>query len=127
MKNAFLLAAALLLLAIGCKKKDEIIATAGKGGKATVRVKPVYQERLIDSCVVYVTYNSKEAGAADDSVVQRLNNQEAIATFPQLRYGHYYFDVHAWDSVGQKRLRGGTAYEVSPEDSSVNLEVIVAP
>lgn len=115
----------MLLLATGCNKKDEIIHTAGKGGKATVRVKPVNQIRLIDSCVVYVTYNSNEAGTANDSVVQRLNNNEAVATFPQLRFGNYYFDVHAWDAVAQKKLRGGIGYVVSPEDSSVNLEIVV--
>ena len=125
MKHLYLFSAAMLLLAAGCNKKDEIIHTAGKGGKATVRVKPINQIRIIDSCVVYVTYNSNEAGIANDSVVQRLNNNEAIATFPQLRFGNYYFDVHAWDAVAQKTLRGGIGCVVAPEDSSLNLEIVV--
>lgn len=125
MKNVLLFATAFTLLFTACKKDDEIIRTAGKGGKATVRVKPVNDVRIVDSCVVYVTYNSKETGVPDDSVVQRLNNNEAIATFPQLRFGHYYFDVYAWDATAQRTLRGGRSYEVSPEDSSVNLEVAV--
>lgn len=125
MKHRYLFSAALVLLALGCNKKDEIIHTAGKGGKATVRVKPVNQIRVIDSCIVYVTYNSKTPSIADDSVVQRLNNNEALATFPQLRFGQYYFQVEAWDAVAMKKLQGGIAYEITPEDSSVNLDIVV--
>jgi len=126
MKRFLSVFALFIIVAVGCKKDDEIIATAGKGGKAIVRVKPLYNNQGIDSCVVYVSYNTNEPGLPNDSAVQRLNNTEAIGTFPGLRYGHYYFQVLGYDTMAKVRLRGGMAYEVSAEDSSVNLEVPVA-
>lgn len=116
-----------MLLLTGCKR-DEPIApggNAGKGGNATLKVVPKHHGIVIDSCTVYIKYNTQDASATyDDSVKCMPDNGVSTAIFSGLKTGNYYLYGNGWDDNINMGVIGGLPYIIKEENTfSVNLPV----
>jgi hypothetical protein len=121
-KNLMIATAGLLLLA-ACKRDDTTIG--GKGGGAVLRVTPQHHGKNIDSCMIYIKYNTQDKPASyDDSAKCVLIDNKPVATFPSLKKGKYYLFGYGWDpSIGQA-VKGGAPYTISSETTQdYNLPV----
>ncbi len=119
--KALLLLLAVPLLLISCKKGgDETPPVGGPGGLATIKITPRHHGRQIDSCMVYVKYNTLNPPSADssydDSARCVLINGIPIATFGSLKLGNYFF-AKGWDPLlsPPQTVRGGLTWTVINE------------
>jgi hypothetical protein len=105
-------------------KKDPI---AGKGGNAVLKITPRHHGNNIDSCTVYIKYNTKDLPADakyDDSAKCAPVDGKPVATFSNLKKGDYYLYGSGWDPSIAEGVLGGTPYTISEEISqSYNLSV----
>ncbi|MEZ5018397.1 MAG: hypothetical protein R2800_15155 [Flavipsychrobacter sp.] len=114
--------ATLLLAGIfaSCTRENQVVEpvkiVADTGGNATINIIPRYLNKDIDSCVVYVYYNSKRA---PESIFQYNNNMVAkpsggrpTASFKGLKLGDYYFYGEGYDASRNWVLRGGATFKV---------------
>lgn len=120
MKNRIALIAAMaaLLASASCSKDDDAGPIGGKGGNATLRVNTFHHQRRIDSCMVYIKYNSQDApanGRYDDSARIVKAPADTVATFPGLKAGKYYLFGKGWDTGGPYAVQGGLPYTVTEE------------
>lgn len=113
-----------------CKKDDPIdpvspAGTAGKGGNATLKVTPKHHGIVIDSCMVYIRYNTQDAATTyDDSTRVATENGGSTATFSGLKTGNYYLYGKGWDNSISMEVIGGLPYTITEEATlSVNLPV----
>lgn len=128
-KPILIILASLLMLTIGCKKPDDNPSIGGKGGNATLKVTPRHHGRQIDSCTIYIKYNSVDApsdGRYDDSAQTVLISGIPVATFAGLKAGNYYLYGYGWDPTlsPPQHVKGGYAYPIQQETAqSVDLAV----
>lgn len=122
-----LLFALMSVLAIAACKRDEPIepASAGKGGNATLKITPTHHGVAIDSCTVYIKYNTQDAATSyDDSVKCIPDNGVPTATFTGLKKGNYYLYGKGWDASISMEVVGGLPYVISEETTlAANLPV----
>ncbi len=126
MKSVLCLCAMSLLLLSGCKRDEPIDpAAAGKGGNAILKVIPKHHGLVMDSCTVYIKYNTQDAAASnDDSVKCTPDNGVSTAIFPGLKKGNYYLYGKGWDDNISMDVIGGLPYVINEETTlSVNLPV----
>lgn len=121
MKAIFLLLAVPLLF-FSCKKgTDEAPPIGGAGGLATLKITPRHHGRQIDSCMIYVKYNTLNPPPADssydDSARCILINGVPTATFGNLKKGNYYFFGYGWDPLlsPPQAVRGGLPWIINEE------------
>ncbi len=104
MKNTIYISAVFILgMAVtqGCKPKPNNITGGGKGGIAVIAATCDYYGTLLDTCTVYIKYNTHDApanGVYDDSAASVLVNNWPTATFDSLTAGNYYLlavGIHA--------------------------------
>jgi hypothetical protein len=104
-----------LLNLVACGRKP----SAGLGGNATLVIKPVHHGLPIDSCKVYVKFNSKEAVTIDqyDLSMRVAKNYLMIpvAVFENLKKGDYYIYGEGWDPSIFSYVKGGMPYTISEE------------
>ncbi len=82
-----------ILMAGSCKQPVETVSGGGKGGSSTITVSGEHRGSLIDTCMIYIKYNSLDAPANavyDDSATSVLINGKPTATFSGLTTGNYY-------------------------------------
>jgi len=105
-----------------CNRTDkEEPGTAGKGGNAIIKVSPKHHSDEIDSCRVYIRYNSLDAAATyDDSTWVVQENGSPVATFSGLKKGKYYLFGNGWDPGVMQPVRGGLPVTIV-EDKVYNL------
>ncbi len=85
-------------------------------GNATLRITPRHHSRVIDSCMVYIKYGSKDVAVSyDDSVKVVLDAGEQVAIFSKLRAGDYYLFGKGWDPVIKDTVIGGLPFEIAEE------------
>ncbi len=116
----------LLSTTIACNRSDNNNDDmAGKGGKATLKVMPAHHEKQIDSCTVYIKYNTRDAPATyDDSVKTQIAGGVPTATFTELKKGDYYLYGRGWDKDIQQVVTGGIPVTITQEAVvPVNLPV----
>lgn len=115
----------IMLLSISaCKKKP----SAGTGGNANLKISAFHHTSLIDSCTIYVKFNSSEAPANN---VYDLTQKVAVdsvgdsyAIFSGLKKGDYYLFAQGWDPAISDNVKGGLPYTISEEtDISVVIPV----
>lgn len=152
MKSAFQSRALLFLLAVvmiaaSCSKlkkdnKDSsqttsttidgnpVVPDAGKGGDAAIRVIPNHDGLNIDSCKVYIKYNSAVIpadGQYDDSVWAMVNDDGTpIASFYNLKAGRYYLFARGWDIIRSEKVRGGLFFTIE-RDMATTSHVFTLP
>lgn len=108
-----------------CNRTDEAADMAGKGGNATLRLTPMHHSEPIDSCKVYIKYNTLDAATAyDDSTWATVVGGMPVATFSGLRAGRYYIFGHGWDASIGTEVRGGLPVTIS-EQQLYNLTLPV--
>lgn len=105
-------------------KKDPV---AGKGGNAVLKITPRHHGTNIDSCTVYIKYNTKDLpgdGKYDDSAKCVPENGKPVATFSNLKKGDYYLFGSGWDPTIGEAVVGGSPYTISEENlQSHNISV----
>ena len=98
-----------------CKRKDDV-NIGGKGGNVTLHVMPQHHNDYIDSCTIYIRYNSKTAATAyDDSAKCMQVNNKSVATFSGLKKGDYYLEGKGWDPGIAEAVKGGTSVTITEE------------
>lgn len=116
----------ILLFSISCKRK----ATGGLGGNATLKVYAKHHNLSIDSCTIYIKFNSSELPAngeydMEEKVVKVGN--ESYATLNGLKKGYYYIYGYGWDPSISEYVKGGIPYRIKEEtEISITLPVTEA-
>lgn len=99
-----------------CNRTDEAADMAGKGGNATLRLTPMHHSDPIDSCKVYIKYNTLDAANSyDDSTWATAVGGVPVATFSGLRSGRYYIFGKGWDASIGTEVRGGLPVTISEQ------------
>lgn len=127
MKNAINLTIVAVLGVIAfasCKRSDDS-PVGGKGGAAVIYATPQHHSKNIDSCKIYIKYNSSEASTTyDDSAVCVPVGGKPVATFSGLKNGKYYLFGKGYDPSILQNVKGGTPYEITTQ-TQINLFVPV--
>jgi hypothetical protein len=128
MKCALFFPAIATILFVAACKRDEPVTPqpqAGKGGNATLKVIPKHHGNVVDSCTVYIKYNTQDAATNyDDSVKCIPDNGISTATFSGLKTGNYYLYGKGWDEDISMEVIGGLPYTITEETTlSINLPV----
>ncbi len=125
-----LIAAMLVAAAVmpSCKKKDK--DTAGTGGNTTLVVAPQHHGKPIDSCTVYLKYNTMDAPGTgtsnyDISAKVMMVNGTPVATFPGMKKGQYYVFGFGYDPSINQNVIGGIPYKITA-DGTVNIDLPVS-
>lgn len=105
----------LLALAFGCNRKDEETDVAGKGGNAILKITPKHHSQIIDSCKVYIKYNTLDATASYDDSTWALPSNGSVAVFQGLKAGKYYIFGLGWDKSINQEVRGGLPHTITEQ------------
>lgn len=107
------------LILTGCNRSDDSgDGGAGKGGNATLRVTPRHHGLAIDSCTIYIKYNSSELSATFDDSVQCVQiDGKPVGTFSGLKKGNYYIYGKGWDPYIIQSVAGGIPYTITEEQA----------
>lgn len=126
MKTSSILSIFLLLFFVqSCKQKS----SAGLGGNANLIINAKHHGLAIDSCTIYVKFNSVDAPSnlSDYDLSQTLildANNISSTTFKGLKKGDYYIYGQGWDPSIAEAVKGGLPYTIS-EEKDMNLTVSV--
>ena len=112
------------ILAGACKKKP----SAGLGGSANLKVRAVHHNANIDSCTIYIKFNSSEAVDLSEYDVSQVlkadTNGNSYTVFEGLKSGNYYLFAQGWDPSISQNVKGGIPYTIVDEtDISVVIPV----
>lgn len=113
---------------VSCERKEpEPVIVAGKGGNATLNVTPQHHGRNIDSCTIYIKYNTLDKpsnSTYDDSAKCMQVNGKPVATFSGLKKGNYYLFGYGWDPQISLNVKGGAPKPIDQETTiDYNLAV----
>ncbi len=108
----------------GCKKKP----SAGQGGNANLKVSAFHHNAYIDSCTIYIKFNSSEAATIGDyDMSQKValdTSGNSYTIFEGLKAGNYYLFAQGWDPSISENVKGGIPYTIVDEaDISVVVPV----
>lgn len=108
----------------GCRKDDD--DTAGKGGSATLRIRPEHHGVPVDSCRIYIKYNAQDApsdGRYDDSTNLQFvgSGFPKMGLFPGMKRGNYYIFGRGWDPAISQVVRGGTPFNVNSDQPQFEI------
>lgn len=142
LSRSLMLLAAIILIGAGCKKikrtENSVTVTeipsgnpeleAGKGGSASFLLTPMHDGLYIDSCMMYVKYNSLVIpfnGRFDDSAwAVKDKNGVPVGTFRNLKPGNYYVYGQGWDLIRSVKVRGGLPFRV-PEERKATAHTLI--
>ncbi len=129
-KITLVLALFLPLAWMGCKEDENLPEpppVGGKGGHATLRVIPRFDGVDVDSCMIYIIYNSLDnTEIFDDSVaVKRVEGSRPYGDFHSLHPGNYYIYGKGWDILRSVPVSGGIAHTIEEAESFRLLELAV--
>ncbi len=106
-----------LFFAGGCQPKGTEITGGGKGGTYTIHITGEHHGELLDTCMVYIKYNSMDApstGVYDDSEKCLLFDGVPVAAFDSLLEGNYYvLAVGYHGAYSPPNVKGGKTITVS--------------
>ena len=110
-----------VLLSASCEKdkNEEPKLDAGKGGTATLKLTTQHHSAYIDSCMVYIAYNTLDAVEEfDDSMKVSLIDGKPQAIFTNLKNGDYYVYGEGYDPGIFEGVKGGIPVKVRDQDST---------
>lgn len=125
MKNISLfLLLSFALFIFSCKKKS----SAGLGGNANLKVTAIHHAAVIDSCKVYIKFNSSEAVSLGEYELSEWVKKDSLGNsyvlFKGLKKGEYYIYGEGYDPSILNTVKGGIPYTIEEEtDMSINLPV----
>src|SRR6185312_9044122 len=110
-----------LLPAESCKKPATPVTTiGGKGGNCTVTVTPEHHGLFVDTCTIYIKYNSLNVpanGIYDDSMLCVMSDTIPIAVFAGLKLGDYYLFARGYHALYvPPYVKGGVPCTLSSTD-----------
>lgn len=125
MNRAIIFVLSTLVTITACKKRQEPTPVAGKGGNATLNITPQHHGKNIDSCMIYIKYNTSDMPSSyDDSVKCVPQSGKPVGTFTGLKAGNYYIYGKGWDPNISQKVIGGKPYTITTEQSyDLNLAV----
>lgn len=126
MSNKHILASLLVLsvIAFSCVRKQPVdrpavAPVAGKGGMVKLVIEPTFSGTHVDSCMIYLKYNTTSRPADsvqyDDSMWVQNNNGKA--TFDSLKRGDYFIAARGYDPVSTETVIGGASFTAPKPDS----------
>lgn len=135
MKRLIILATLGILAISACKRREDPKPSgdvAGKGGNAGIAVTPKHHAKYIDSCTVYLKYNTLDLPSAtfdaskyDESVkCVKINDSVGVANFTGLKKGNYYLYGVGWDRNIMDTVVGGKPLTITG-DSTYNINLSV--
>jgi hypothetical protein len=99
----------------------------GKGGNATLQIKPVHGSgEEVDNCTIYIKYNTLDMptdGVYDDSVKCNLVNGEPLGVFVNLHRGNYYLYGKGYNPDHNDEVKGGLPFHIGNEDGLYILDM----
>lgn len=122
-----ILALMFICVAASCNKNKNSVG--GKGGKATLKITPRHHINAIDSCTVYIKYNTLDKPGDgvqqyDESAKCVKVDGKPVATFTGLKQGKYYIYGYGWDPAIPDTVVGGMPYTISADNVfELNLAV----
>lgn len=125
MKTFLIAIACLLLLSnTGCKKKP----SGGLGGQANLKINAFHHTAPIDSCMVYIKFNTSEAPSDDQYDLNQAFTKDtdgnSYTVISGLKKGDYYLFARGWDPSISQTVKGGIPYTISTEeDISITVPV----
>jgi hypothetical protein len=130
--NKILLVTAFAVLAAaGCKDDDDVMpepaVVGGKGGNAMINLIPQQNYVDVDSCMVYIKYNTLDMPLSyDDSVwVATPKNGRPTGTFSSLKRGNYYLYAYGWNKYNSEIVGGGMPYTITTDYVDAKVEIPV--
>lgn len=115
-----------IFFSTSCKRKT----TGGLGGNAILKIYPKHHNLSIDSCTVYIKFNSSELptnGVYDMEEKVVKVGSESYATLSGLKKGYYYIYGYGWDPSISENVKGGIPYRIKEEtEISITLPVTEA-
>jgi hypothetical protein len=125
MKWQIILSSTILILLFGsCKKKP----SAGLGGQANLKVFAYHHSLPIDSCKIYIKFNTSElVSIGEYDISQSIatdSNGDSYTIFSGLKKGDYYIYGEGWDPSIFNNVKGGIPYTVK-EETTQNVSVPV--
>lgn len=128
LSKIFIAAVGLLAMTASCKDREEKkeVNIGGKGGSTTLEATPKHHSKNIDSCTIYIKYNTKELPTTfDDSAKCVLRNGVPVATFTGLKKGDYYLYGKGWDPSIVENVKGGIPYTINDDNKTIPVTVPV--
>jgi hypothetical protein len=135
--GSIFLATALSVAMVGCVKDEEDDveptntttnppAEGGIGGNATLKVIPQHDGVDIDSCFIYLAYNTLDTTRSyNDSVLCSWVNGRPTAVFTNLKPGNYFIGGKGWDLVKSQKVAGVRAFTLDKDFTVYNVELPV--
>lgn len=128
--NCILLASVLSLSLLSCDKDDEVIEkrppVAGKGGTATLRVIPQFNGADVDSCKIYIKYNTLDVQTVfDDSLSVRYSDGRPTAVFYPLKSGNYFLYAKGWYIKNSLPVSGTLSHTITEKTATTTIEMPV--
>ena len=120
--------AAFSLALVSCDKDPVVIekppVVGGKGGTAWLSVVAQHYGEDLDSCIVYIKYNTLDIPQQyDDSQLVVKIDGRARAIFTDLKQGNYYIYGKGWDNVRSVPVAGGFPFTIKSEGAKDNMEL----
>lgn len=125
MKGFIYIAIVLLVIwSSGCRKKE----SAGLGGNANLYISAIHHAATIDSCKIYIKFNSTEAVSLNEyelsAWVSKDSSGNSYAEFKGLKKGDYYIYGEGYDPAILNSVKGGIPYTIKDEsDFNITLPV----
>ncbi len=127
MIQKFVVAILAVFALVSCKP-DQDLEIGGKGGTATLVIVPLHHGVPVDSCTVFIKYNTLDRpsdNSYDDSAKCVQENGKPTARFTALKKGKYFLYANGYDTSIAETVIGGIPYTLSVQDmeQKVNLPV----
>lgn len=113
---------------ISCEKKiddstpKKTTTVAGKGGDNTLLITPVHDSVNVDSCMVYIKYNTDVTPVTfDDSAKCKMVSGKPVATFKELKQGQYFIWGKGWDLIRSQTVTGSVPYTITTMGTAVEV------
>jgi hypothetical protein len=125
-KLLYIILAAQIIFIVACKKENEPVCNAGKGGNVTLVVHPQHHGAPIHGATAYVKFNTQtNAGATSNYDLTVVGEpQEDHIHVTGLRCGDYFIYCVGYDSTISMQVFGGIPYSIKSNQSG-ELEVNV--
>jgi hypothetical protein len=131
-----ILAAALSLSLYSCvkDKEDDVKpnnetptpSEGGLGGNITLNVIPQHDGVDVDSCFIYLAYNTLDTTRNyNDSVLCQIMNGRPTAMFNNLKQGNYFIGGKGWDLVKSQKVAGVRAFTIEGKQTVYTVELPV--
>lgn len=116
------------LTLFACRRSEDV-TVAGKGGNATLQVKPTHGSgETVQNSVIYVKYNTLDMpanGVYDDSVVCNTVDGAPMGVFVNLHRGNYYLYGKGFNPDHNDAVKGGVPFHIDNEEGLYKINMVL--